>query len=121
MYVKRMTRIFEGFCTGSALHEKGKSSYYINPLTRDSIDVSGWAATMSREEIEAQGESFLLNTVVEDLSPSSLRVLVAESPPVKGVRTRDNCRLLWCLHRKYRLPAIVDLKNILVRPSAYSL
>lgn len=109
--------------------EKGRSDYK-NPFVRGLVDVTGWPMTMSREEIEAQGETYNMSEIVRASAPSSLQVLVEYRPPVRGGSAKEEnrcfdslhgCYLLWCDHSAYRLPAIVDMKITLLRPTAYSL
>lgn len=79
--------------------DKGRSSY-TNPVVRGCVDVTGWALTMSSQEIEQQAA--VLGT--DDLYatfPSSLQVLVQHRPPIKGVASTNpfyslhDCYLLW--------------------------
>lgn len=104
----------------------GKSDHYENPYAMGVINVSGWI-----DDEEAHGEEEMFELARFARSRESFvhhRLKPQVTPAKKGSRIipgewemeQFSC-LQWCKHARKRLPVIVTLKTVMVRPTHYSL
>jgi BTB/POZ domain len=104
----------------------GKSEHYENPYTMGVVNVTGW---MDDEEKNGEEEMFDLARFARSReSFIQYRLKPQVTPAKKGSKIvpggwemeQFSC-LQWCQHARKRLPVVVTLNTVMVRPTHYSL
>lgn len=93
---------------------KGTNTTYQNPFTIGSIHVGGWVDDESNDIDEFAASATSRANYVEYRAPLSFEI-------IQNHHLRAIQKLSWCEHAIKRLPIVLDLKSISVRPSHYSL